>query len=118
MVGDFNSKQIIQEVTRLTAAWKKTPTPTPKAPLVEKPREFVQKIVTMPEAAQLHFYLGHAGIRRNTPDYFKLLVMDYVLGTGPGFTDRLSSRLRPSRRGRTARTLVRSCPPGCGRSAR
>src|SRR5206468_10616871 len=27
-------------------------------------------------------------------DYFKLLVMDYVLGTGPGFTDRLSARLR------------------------
>ncbi len=34
------------------------------------------------------------GIRRDDPDYFKLLVMDYVLGTGPGFTDRLSSRLR------------------------
>src|SRR5262249_55505517 len=26
--------------------------------------------------------------------YYKLMVMDYVLGTGPGFTDRLSSRLR------------------------
>src|SRR5262249_37608979 len=25
---------------------------------------------------------------------YKLLVMDYVLGTGPGFTDRLSARLR------------------------
>jgi zinc protease len=48
----------------------------------------------MPEAAQLHLYLGHAGIRRDNPDYYKLLVMDYVLGTGPGFTDRLSSRLR------------------------
>ncbi|MFQ3652569.1 MAG: insulinase family protein, partial [Gemmataceae bacterium] len=34
------------------------------------------------------------GIRRTNPDYFKLLVMDYILGTGPGFTDRLSSRLR------------------------
>ncbi|HMO37658.1 MAG TPA: insulinase family protein, partial [Gemmatales bacterium] len=31
---------------------------------------------------------------RNHPDYFKLLVMDTVLGTGSGFTDRLSSRLR------------------------
>src|SRR5262249_52155877 len=43
---------------------------------------------------QLHFYMGHVGIKRTNPDYFKLLVMDYVLGTGPGFTDRLSARLR------------------------
>ena len=38
--------------------------------------------------------MGHVGIRRDNPDYYKLLVMDYVLGTGPGFTDRLSARLR------------------------
>jgi zinc protease len=48
----------------------------------------------MPQAAQMHFYMGHVGVRRDNPDYYKLLVMDYVLGTGPGFTDRLSSRLR------------------------
>jgi zinc protease len=42
----------------------------------------------------MQFYMGHVGIRRNDPDYFKLLVMDYILGTGPGFTDRLSARLR------------------------
>ena len=46
----------------------------------------------MPDAAQVAFYMGHPGIRRNSPDYYKLLVMDYILGTGPGFTDRLSAR--------------------------
>src|SRR5581483_5517953 len=51
-------------------------------------------ILTMPSAAQLHFYLGHPGVQRNNPDYYKLLVMDNVLGTGPGFTDRLSAQLR------------------------
>src|SRR5213078_4249323 len=65
-----------------------------KPPAVTPPEKFQEKIVTMPEAAQLHFYMGHIGIRRDNPDYFKLLVMDHVLGTGPGFTDRLSSRLR------------------------
>ena len=48
----------------------------------------------MPEAAQLHFFMGHVGISRDNPDYYKLLVMDYVLGTGTGFTDRLSANLR------------------------
>jgi len=38
--------------------------------------------------------MGHAGITRDHPDFHALLVMDHVLGTGPGFTDRLSGRLR------------------------
>src|SRR5262249_50085291 len=80
--------------TRLTADWKKAPVPKPAPPTVEKPAKFTSKIVTLPEAERLYFYLGHVGIRRDNPDYYKLLVMDYVLGTGPGFTDRLSSRLR------------------------
>jgi zinc protease len=94
IVGDFDSKQVLDEITRLTAEWKQSPLPKPELPAVEKPKEFKTEIVTMPAAAQLHFFMGHAGIRRDNPDYFKLLVMDYVLGTGPGFTDRLSARLR------------------------
>jgi zinc protease len=92
--GDFDTKEVIDEVTKLTADWKKGDAKKPATPEVTKPEEFTQKIVSMPDAAQLHFYMGHGGIRRNDPDYYKLLVMDYVLGTGPGFTDRLSARLR------------------------
>jgi zinc protease len=94
IVGDFDSKQVIDEVTRLTADWKKGQGLEVEVPAVEKPAEFQQKLVTMAAAAQLHFFMGHVGIRRDNPDYYKLLVMDYVLGTGPGFTDRLSARLR------------------------
>jgi zinc protease len=94
IVGDFDSKQVIEEVKKLTADWKQGKVEKPAPPAVEKPKEFTQKILSMPEAAQLHFYMGHVGIRRDCPDFFKLLVMDYVLGTGPGFTDRLSARLR------------------------
>jgi zinc protease len=95
LVGDFDSAQVVEEIKRLTEAWKKSSAPKPApCPALEKPAGFTEKFVSMPEAEQLHFYLGHPGIRRNNPDYFKLLVMDYVLGTGPGFTDRLSARLR------------------------
>jgi zinc protease len=94
LVGDFDSKEIVEEIKRLTADWKKAPVDRPELPAVTKPKEFTEKVLSMPDAAQLHFYMGHVGIRRNNPDYYKLLVMDYVLGTGPGFTDRLSSRLR------------------------
>jgi zinc protease len=94
LVGDFDTKQIVDEVTKLTANWKKADVRKPETPPVDKPVAFLENIVTMPEAAQLHFFMGHVGIRRDDPDYYKLLVMDYVLGTGPGFTDRLSARLR------------------------
>src|SRR5262249_39852199 len=84
----------IDEVKKLTAGWKKAELAPPKVPEVPFPKKFTQKVLTMAEAAQLHFYLGHVGVRRTNPDYYKLLVMDNMLGTGPGFTDRLSARLR------------------------
>jgi len=43
---------------------------------------------------QLHVFLGHLGICRTHPDFAALTVMDHVLGTGPGFTNRISKRLR------------------------
>jgi zinc protease len=94
VVGDFNTDQVVEEIKALTADWKPAEVKLPELPTVQKPAAFEQKVLTMPEAAQLHFFLGHVGIRRNNPDYYKLLVMDNVLGTGPGFTDRLSARLR------------------------
>ena len=43
---------------------------------------------------QVHVFLGHLGIERNDPDFAALTVMDHVLGTGPGFTSRITRILR------------------------
>ena len=43
---------------------------------------------------QVHLLIGHLGISRKDPDFDALAVMDHILGSGPGFTDRLSKRLR------------------------
>ncbi len=94
IAGDFNSDEIVAQLTKLTEHWTKSPLPEFKSPTIEKPKTFTTEILSMPEAVQLQFLMGHVGIRRDNPDYYKLLVMDYVLGTGPGFTDRLSSKLR------------------------
>ena len=94
LAGDFDGKEMLAEIERLTAAWKNVPLPKPTAIKVSRPKEFTTKILTMPKAAQLQIYMGHVGIRRDNPDYYKLLVMDHILGTGPGFTDRISARLR------------------------
>jgi zinc protease len=92
-VGDFEPEEMVRRVERLTATWQRVdlPRPTPSSPPVAAG---IERIITDPTAAQTHVFLGQLGITRTNPDYYKLLVMDNVLGTGPGFTDRLSSTLR------------------------
>lgn len=43
---------------------------------------------------QVHVYYGHLGVERRVEDYPALVVMDHVLGSGPGFVSRLSKKLR------------------------
>jgi zinc protease len=43
---------------------------------------------------QVHVYYGHLGVERSVEDFPALVVMDHVLGSGPGFVSRLSKKLR------------------------
>lgn len=64
--------------------------PMPDVELAAAPRD-----AHIPMAReQVHVYLGHVGIRRTHPDFYRLSVMDHILGTGPGFTSRVSRKLR------------------------
>ncbi|MEE2888678.1 MAG: pitrilysin family protein, partial [Planctomycetota bacterium] len=63
----------------------------PEAPAI--PESMVDVHVAM-EREQVHVFLGHPGVRRSHPDFHPLVVMDHILGTGPGFTSRISRRLR------------------------
>jgi zinc protease len=94
LVGDFDTQTVINEVTALTKDWKKRDLPNANFPEPKLPDKFDEKIIPMETATQLNIYMGHPGIRRSDPDYYKLLVMDNILGVGTGFTDRLSSKLR------------------------
>jgi zinc protease len=94
VVGDFDTDKIIAGIRKRTADWVKVNLPKPEVAPAPKREKFTQTIITDPAAAQLTLYLGHLGITRDNPDYYKLLVMDHILGTGSGFTDRLSSTLR------------------------
>lgn len=94
VVGDFDSAAVRAAIEKLTSGWQSSSRAAASPPPLPKLEKSVERIVSQADAAQLYFYLGHAGIRRNDPDFYSLMVMDYVLGTGSGFTDRLSSRLR------------------------
>jgi len=94
VVGDFDTEKVIAGIKKRTADWKPVKLSKLEVPTPPTPEKFSQSIITDPAAAQLTVYLGHLGIKRDNPDYYKLLVMDHVLGTGAGFTDRLSATLR------------------------
>ena len=51
------------------------------------------------DAAQAQVYIGQPGFKRNDPDYFPLVVGNYILGGG-GFVSRLTTEVR-ERRGLT-----------------
>lgn len=93
VVGDFNGDEMVKKIEALTKDWKKSDLPKPKVPAPPGPKA-AELLVADPNAAQVHVYIGHLGVKRDNPDYYKLLVMDNVLGVGPGFTDRLSANLR------------------------
>ena len=90
--GDVDPERVRAMLERQLAGWK-------SGPPLDPPREGFPPIEPRTgtfeaKRAQVHVYLGHLGIRRNDPDYPALVVMDHVLGTGPGFTNRISMRLR------------------------
>lgn len=90
--GDVDPQAVRRVLDRALGAWKKgepLATTTPKFP------DLGLRIGVFPaERQQVHVYLGHLGVRRGDPDYAALVVMDHVLGTGPGFTNRISKKLR------------------------
>ncbi len=93
IVGDFQTEAMIKKIEALTQGWKKSALPKPDVTAPPQPQGG-EKIVSDANAAQVHIFMGHLGITRDNPDYYKLLVMDNVLGVGPGFTDRLSANIR------------------------
>ena len=48
------------------------------------------------DAAQAHVLMGQPGFKRDDPDYFPLIVCNYILGVG-GFVSRLTEQVRQQR---------------------
>ncbi|MCI0341168.1 MAG: insulinase family protein, partial [Planctomycetales bacterium] len=94
VAGDVDAEDVRKRVEARFSGWAGDP---PEADAIPEPApqaEPRQRFVARPQDEQLNIYLGRVGVRRTNPDWYALLVMDYVLGTGPGFTDRLSKTLR------------------------
>ncbi|MEM7516112.1 MAG: pitrilysin family protein, partial [Planctomycetota bacterium] len=90
--GDVDPAEVKRVFQRALSSWKSGKAYEPKK--LELPPIASRHGAFRANRQQVHVYLGHLGIRRADPDYPALVVMDHVLGTGPGFTNRISRKLR------------------------
>jgi len=92
-VGDLDPKKLQALVKARFGGWSGTGAVAPAVPrLVRSARPRVRRVAYPGE--QVHVLMGHLGIPRNHPDFDALAVADHILGSGPGFTDRLSRVIR------------------------
>ncbi|PIE24664.1 MAG: hypothetical protein CSA62_02195 [Planctomycetota bacterium] len=92
-VGQVDPERMLDELESRFSSWEGPSFEMPDFDLPEKPKQPQLERIDF-DSQQSHVFLGHLGIRREDPDYYKLVVMDHVLGLGPGFTSRISRKLR------------------------
>ncbi len=96
LIGDLNRRQARRLAERI-AGDLPAGEPAPALPKVADvaPNGGAERVIRHP-SAQTHLMIGEAGMTRNDPDYFPLLVGNYVLGGG-GFQSRLMKEIRDQR---------------------
>jgi zinc protease len=92
-VGDFDPKALRSLMKAHLGRWEPRGSRPAAVPAPKRGRRARLRRVFHP-GAQVHILMGHLGVTRDDPDFDALAVLDHILGSGPGFTDRLSRILR------------------------
>lgn len=92
-VGDLEPERLLDLLEHRFDDWQGVAPPYPEKPYPSTPGEPYREHIQQ-DKSQVQVFLGHMGIRRMDPDFYKLRVMDYILGSGPGFTSRIARKLR------------------------
>jgi zinc protease len=93
MVGDISRGEAEKVAERLVADLPRGE-PAPATPTPALPAD---QVIRVPHpSAQAHIFIGMPVLARDDPDYFPLLVGNYVLGGG-GFVSRLTHEVREQR---------------------
>lgn len=94
IVGDFSSRAMKKEITKLFASWKKGVITTQNlaSKTIAAPTESRVLLVNKDDAKETTFYIGSQGINRNNPDYIAISVINTLFGGR--FTSMLNDELR------------------------
>jgi zinc protease len=89
--GDVTQPQAVSLLEKHLSEWKQAPLPELSWP-EERPLN-ASRITIDKKVSQANIILGHYGIARANPDYYTLLVINYILGAR-GTESRLMKRIR------------------------
>ncbi len=92
VVGDIDYENTLAGIKEAFGDWKKGDVPKPTLPPVPIIDGYKIRIVNKPDLTQTEIRVGHTGIARDDPDYFALMLLNYVFGRGP--TSRLYTKVR------------------------
>ena len=93
-VGDFDPKKLQALVKARFGGWAGLVQGPGPATLLVRGRPGRRSAGLRIRGEQVHILMGHLGVPRSHPDFDALAVADHILGSGPGFTDRLSRVIR------------------------
>lgn len=95
VVGDVTEQEIVALLKEYFKGWKGSKQPLPASvapPVIEK--TVVTKIDK--KITQANIDMGHIGIKRENPDFYAVMVMNYILGGG-GFSSRMMDNIRDNK---------------------
>ncbi len=99
IVGDISENEVKAILSKYLKDWFERQKHTDKAQtkhlLSQQPPTIDSTNITIidRDISQANIILGHKGISRNSPDYYEVIVMNYLLGGG-GFASRLMKVIR------------------------
>ena len=83
IVGDVTLAEIMPKLSKAFGDWQKGEVPATKVPAAPDQGVMRIQLVDRPGSVQTVLQLGNLGIERTNEDYFALLVMNQILGSGP-----------------------------------
>jgi len=95
VVGDVNENEIISLLEEYFKGWKRSDQPLRASvppPVIEK--TVIRKIDK--NITQANIEIGNIGISRENPDFYAVIIMNYILGGG-GFSSRLMDNIRDNK---------------------
>ncbi|AMV36322.1 M16 family metallopeptidase [Planctomyces sp. SH-PL62] len=93
VVGEFDAARLKRLVEAHFGDWEQGGAAPPTWPALGEVGPPRSRRISCP-GEQVHIVMGHRGISRHDADFDALLILDHILGSGPGFSDRLGRIVR------------------------
>jgi predicted Zn-dependent peptidase len=92
--GNISAREIVDKIRTRTEAWEKSSEALPEIPPVVPEFSGGFQVLPRPDLTQSTVVMGHLGAKRDNPDKFALVVMNFILGGSGSLTSRMGEEIR------------------------